>query len=152
MMDDRPPTPNIRRSAIQRNFSRLPEGSDPQDSDSEEEDPQDSDYEEPVPASKKLKRPPKSHPTPFKRRKASSSLRTTQRRNVDDAVKQLQPNATLPYCVVTRATADMTIIEYAHVLEAATSDSIVSNPQVVKCTTVCLTMFCSWISWNGRGR
>ncbi|KAI0669209.1 hypothetical protein C8Q78DRAFT_978002 [Trametes maxima] len=69
----------------------------------------------------------KSFNKPFKRRKTLFSLSTHQRKNVDTAVKALEPNATGVYCVVTRASANMTILEYAHVVAADTQDDVLDK-------------------------
>ncbi|TRM59051.1 hypothetical protein BD626DRAFT_509601 [Schizophyllum amplum] len=62
-------------------------------------------------------------PTPNKRRVAASSVETTRKRAVDAEVKRRDRSSTKNYrtrCVVSRATDKMTLLEYAHVLPAAT--------------------------------
>lgn len=89
---------------------------------------------------KNLKRPAKFlHPRPRKRQKltVSDSLLTTRRRNVDEAVKQLDPSADGPYCVVTRTTRQFAILDYVHVLPVATPDEIVSTASGY-CVLYCL--------------
>lgn len=121
---ERPSTPDRR---IPRAITTLLEEDEFYESESEQDNSQDPDYEESSVARRKQRRPAKSHGTPFKRRKTYSSLLTTQRRNVDDAVKELESNSTRPYCVVTQASADMTILEYAYVVGAATPDVVLDK-------------------------
>ncbi|KAI0760146.1 hypothetical protein C8Q74DRAFT_1177319, partial [Fomes fomentarius] len=52
---------------------------------------------------------------------------TGQRQNVDETVKQLQPNADGSYCVVTRATREFAVLDYSHVLPVATKDKILDK-------------------------
>lgn len=59
------------------------------------------------------------------RKRKPPTLLSSQRRDVDEAIKQLEPNARGRYCVVTRADDDQTVLEYAHVLAAATPTVIV---------------------------
>lgn len=68
---------------------------------------------------KKRSAPYKLTDSPPRKRKPPTLL-SSQRRDVDEAVKQLEPNARGRYCVVTRADDDQTVLEYVHVLAAAT--------------------------------
>ena len=88
----------------------------------------DEDYV-PVP-SKAASAPTKRSRTNFentsrKRSHKHSSIRTTQRKNVDEMVKALR-RVPFPFCVVTLAAEQVTYLEYAHVVERATAPEIVS--------------------------
>ena len=98
---------------------------DDQSSESEGKEADGSEYEPSPDPPRTRKRRPQPLATPYKRRKTSSSLLTTQCRNVDDAVKALEPNATTVFCVVTKASAEMTILDYAHVVSVGTPDDVV---------------------------
>ncbi|KAI0827572.1 hypothetical protein BC628DRAFT_1418194 [Trametes gibbosa] len=91
------------------------------------QDPMPSDYELKSSASPSQKRAVKVPTTPYKRTKVASSLSSDQRRNVNDAIKQLEPNVDRPFCVVTRASVGCTILEYAHVLPAATTSEVLNK-------------------------
>ncbi|KAL1702293.1 hypothetical protein EV121DRAFT_159581, partial [Schizophyllum commune] len=57
----------------------------------------------------------------------SSHLLGAQRRNVDSAIKALQPSAKSPHCVVTLAYNTVTYLEYAYVVECATAEDILAK-------------------------
>ncbi|KAL1722338.1 hypothetical protein EV715DRAFT_287360 [Schizophyllum commune] len=65
--------------------------------------------------------------TPRKRCHKQSSIGSAQRRNVDSAIKALQPSAKSPYCVVTLASNTVTYLEYAYVVERTTAEDILTK-------------------------
>ncbi|KAH9857320.1 hypothetical protein C2E23DRAFT_720575 [Lenzites betulinus] len=71
------------------------------------------------------KRPAEPDPAPpRKRRNLVSPFTATQQLDVDNAVKALEPNADITFCVVTHASQDCTVLEYAHVLAADTPHEV----------------------------
>ncbi|KAL1753048.1 hypothetical protein FB107DRAFT_264903, partial [Schizophyllum commune] len=117
-----PSTPPLRRSRIKRAIMTVYE-----EDDQASKSADGPEYEPSPDPPRTRKRRPQPLATPYKRRKTSSSLLTTQRRNVDDAVKAHEPNATTVFCVVTKASAEMTILGYAHVLSVGTPDDVLTK-------------------------
>ncbi|KAI0827612.1 hypothetical protein BC628DRAFT_1418252 [Trametes gibbosa] len=115
---DTPTTPPRRHSDIEDEYV--------DEDTSDVQDPETSEFELKSSGSSK-KRAMKASKTPQKRRKQKPSLQSSQRRNVDNAIKQLEPNADRPFCVVSRAFVDFTILEYAHVLPAATPSEVLDK-------------------------
>ncbi|KAI0675852.1 hypothetical protein C8Q78DRAFT_352902 [Trametes maxima] len=128
-LDDPPSTPPRLRPKNLRAIAAVPEeGDQSYESEGDEPDASDDPNYEPTPVAQKTrKRRTKSFNKPFKRRNTSSSLLTAQRRNVDATIKALEPNATSVYCVVTRASASMTILEYAHVVPVSTRGDVLDK-------------------------
>ncbi len=122
-MDLRSPTPIGRRRKVV--YTNTLDDSDLDSNESASDDPKDGDFSLPETTKGQNKRSAPSKPPHKRRRKNTKTLLTGQRQNVDETIKQLQPNADGPYCVVTRATREFAVLDYSHVLPVATNDEIV---------------------------
>ncbi|KAI0827564.1 hypothetical protein BC628DRAFT_1502097 [Trametes gibbosa] len=68
-----------------------------------------------------------SPPEHLAERPSKPFLTSSVRMKVDIAVAQLEPSADRPFCVVTRASSDCIVLEYAHVLAVDTPSSVLDK-------------------------